>query len=111
MVMLAKGNRSKAVTKACKTHGGFYLGSIGGARWAARLGCVARCCRWLCVARCCRCLCVAGLRLSVSRLGCVAGCRGWAVSLDCYAGLRRWVPWLVAEAPRCVAVTALSCRH
>jgi len=30
MVMLAKGNRSKAVTKACKTHGGFYLGSIGG---------------------------------------------------------------------------------
>ena len=31
MVMLAKGNRSKAVTDACKTHGGFYLGSIGGA--------------------------------------------------------------------------------
>ena len=30
MVMLAKGNRSKAVTKACKAHGGFYLGSIGG---------------------------------------------------------------------------------
>lgn len=30
MVMLAKGNRSKAVTKACETHGGFYLGSIGG---------------------------------------------------------------------------------
>lgn len=30
MVMLAKGNRSQAVTKACKTHGGFYLGSIGG---------------------------------------------------------------------------------
>ena len=29
-VMLAKGNRSKAVTEACKTHGGFYLGSIGG---------------------------------------------------------------------------------
>jgi len=29
-VTLAKGNRSKAVTKACKTHGGFYLGSIGG---------------------------------------------------------------------------------
>ena len=28
--MLAKGNRSKAVTTACKTHGGFYLGSIGG---------------------------------------------------------------------------------
>jgi fumarate hydratase class I len=35
LVMLAKGNRSKAVTDACKTHGGFYLGSIGGA--AARL--------------------------------------------------------------------------
>ncbi|XP_064642224.1 fumarate hydratase class I, aerobic-like [Lineus longissimus] len=29
-IMLAKGNRSKQVTKACKTHGGFYLGSIGG---------------------------------------------------------------------------------
>ncbi len=35
MVMLAKGNRSKQVTEACKTHGGFYLGSIGGP--AARL--------------------------------------------------------------------------
>jgi fumarate hydratase class I len=34
-VMLAKGNRSKAVTEACKKHGGFYLGSIGGP--AARL--------------------------------------------------------------------------
>jgi fumarate hydratase class I len=31
MVMLAKGNRSKAVTDACKAHGGFYLGSVGGA--------------------------------------------------------------------------------
>jgi fumarate hydratase class I len=30
MVMLAKGNRSKAVTDACAKHGGFYLGSIGG---------------------------------------------------------------------------------
>jgi fumarate hydratase, class I len=30
MIMLAKGNRSQAVTKACKAHGGFYLGSIGG---------------------------------------------------------------------------------
>ena len=30
MVMLAKGNRSKQVTDACNTHGGFYLGSIGG---------------------------------------------------------------------------------
>jgi fumarate hydratase class I len=34
-VMLAKGNRSAAVTAACKKHGGFYLGSIGGP--AARL--------------------------------------------------------------------------
>ncbi|MCU0624738.1 MAG: FumA C-terminus/TtdB family hydratase beta subunit, partial [Gemmatimonadaceae bacterium] len=34
-VMLAKGNRSRQVTDACKTHGGFYLGSIGGP--AARL--------------------------------------------------------------------------
>jgi fumarate hydratase class I len=34
-VMLAKGNRSKQVTEACGTHGGFYLGSIGGP--AARL--------------------------------------------------------------------------
>lgn len=31
MVMIAKGNRSRAVTEACKKHGGFYLGSIGGA--------------------------------------------------------------------------------
>jgi len=31
MVMLAKGNRSRAVTDACKAHGGFYLGSVGGA--------------------------------------------------------------------------------
>ena len=35
MIMLAKGNRSKAVTEACKKNGGFYLGSIGGP--AARL--------------------------------------------------------------------------
>ncbi|MDO8606825.1 MAG: fumarate hydratase [Phaeospirillum sp.] len=35
MLMIAKGNRSKAVTDACKKHGGFYLGSVGGA--AARL--------------------------------------------------------------------------
>ena len=35
LVMLAKGNRSAAVTEACRRHGGFYLGSIGGA--AARL--------------------------------------------------------------------------
>jgi fumarate hydratase class I len=30
MVMIAKGNRSKVVTEACKKHGGFYLGSTGG---------------------------------------------------------------------------------
>ncbi|BAL92959.1 putative fumarate hydratase class I [Actinoplanes missouriensis 431] len=35
MVMLAKGNRSQQVTDACRTYGGFYLGSIGGP--AARL--------------------------------------------------------------------------
>ena len=35
MIMLAKGNRSKAVTDACQKNGGFYLGSIGGP--AARL--------------------------------------------------------------------------
>ena len=31
LVMIAKGNRTKAVTDACKKHGGFYLGTIGGA--------------------------------------------------------------------------------
>ena len=42
LVMLAKGNRSDAVTKACQAHGGFYLGSIGGP--AARLArdCIKR---------------------------------------------------------------------
>ena len=42
LVMLAKGNRSAAVTEACKKYGGFYLGSIGGA--AARLAqdCITR---------------------------------------------------------------------
>ncbi len=42
LVMLAKGNRSRQVTEACKTYGGFYLGSIGGP--AARLGrdCITR---------------------------------------------------------------------
>lgn len=35
MIMLAKGNRSQQVTDACRKHGGFYLGSIGGP--AARL--------------------------------------------------------------------------
>lgn len=42
IVMLAKGNRSRQVTEACKAYGGFYLGSIGGP--AARLGrdCITR---------------------------------------------------------------------
>jgi fumarate hydratase, class I len=42
LVMLAKGNRSSAVTSACARHGGFYLGSIGGP--AARLAqdCIKR---------------------------------------------------------------------
>jgi fumarate hydratase class I len=42
LVMLAKGNRSAAVTAACRKHGGFYLGSVGGA--AARLArdCITR---------------------------------------------------------------------
>jgi fumarate hydratase, class I len=42
LVMLAKGNRSAAVTAACQRYGGFYLGSIGGA--AARLAqdCITR---------------------------------------------------------------------
>jgi len=35
LVMLAKGNRSRRVTDACRAHGGFYLGSVGGP--AARL--------------------------------------------------------------------------
>jgi fumarate hydratase class I len=30
LIMIAKGNRSQQVTDACKKHGGFYLGSIGG---------------------------------------------------------------------------------
>ena len=30
MIMLAKGNRGRAVSRACKKYGGFYLGSIGG---------------------------------------------------------------------------------
>ncbi|MCF8572085.1 fumarate hydratase [Gordonia sp. HY002] len=40
MVMLAKGNRSKQVTKACDAHGGFYLGSIGGPAARLALDCI-----------------------------------------------------------------------
>jgi len=41
-VMLAKGNRSKAVTDACKTYGGFYLGSIGGPAARLALECITK---------------------------------------------------------------------
>ncbi len=40
LVMLAKGNRSKQVTTACETHGGFYLGSIGGPAARLALDCI-----------------------------------------------------------------------
>lgn len=40
MVMLAKGNRSKQVTDACKKYGGFYLGSIGGPAAALAENCI-----------------------------------------------------------------------
>jgi len=42
MVMLAKGNRSKAVTDACESHGGFYLGSIGGPAARLALDCIKK---------------------------------------------------------------------
>jgi fumarate hydratase class I len=42
MVMLAKGNRSSAVRKACAEHGGFYLGSIGGPAARLALDCIKR---------------------------------------------------------------------
>jgi fumarate hydratase class I len=42
LVMLAKGNRSPAVTAACKAHGGFYLGSIGGAAAKLAQDCITR---------------------------------------------------------------------
>jgi fumarate hydratase class I len=41
-VMLAKGNRSQAVTDACARHGGFYLGSIGGPAARLALDCIRR---------------------------------------------------------------------
>ena len=41
-VMLAKGNRSKAVTDTCKANGGFYLGSIGGPAARLALECIKR---------------------------------------------------------------------
>ncbi len=42
MVMLAKGNRSQAVTDACKKYGGFYLGSIGGPAARLALDCIKK---------------------------------------------------------------------
>ena len=42
MVMLAKGNRSQQVTDACKAHGGFYLGSIGGPAARLALDCIRK---------------------------------------------------------------------
>jgi len=42
LVMLAKGNRSAGVTTACKEHGGFYLGSIGGAAAKLAQDCITK---------------------------------------------------------------------
>jgi len=42
MVMLAKGNRSKQVTNACKKHGGFYLGSPGGPAAVLAQNCIKK---------------------------------------------------------------------
>ncbi|HAA93897.1 MAG TPA: fumarate hydratase [Rhodospirillaceae bacterium] len=42
MVMLAKGNRSNTVIEACKKHGGFYLGSIGGPAARLALDCIKK---------------------------------------------------------------------
>ena len=42
LVMLAKGNRSPAVTAACREHGGFYLGSIGGAAAKLAQDCITK---------------------------------------------------------------------
>jgi fumarate hydratase class I len=42
LVMLAKGNRSKAVTDACAAHGGFYLGSIGGPAAILAKNCITK---------------------------------------------------------------------
>ncbi len=42
LVMLAKGNRSAGVTAACQQHGGFYLGSIGGAAAKLARDCITK---------------------------------------------------------------------
>jgi len=42
MIMIGKGNRSSAVTKSCKQHGGFYLGSIGGVAATLSSNCIKK---------------------------------------------------------------------
>ena len=42
MISLAKGNRSPIVAAACKKHGGFYLGSIGGPAAALARDCIRK---------------------------------------------------------------------
>ncbi len=42
LIMLAKGNRSKAVKDSCKAHGGFYLGSVGGPAARLALDCIRK---------------------------------------------------------------------
>ncbi len=42
LVMLAKGNRSRAVRESCKAHGGFYLGSVGGPAARLALDCIRK---------------------------------------------------------------------
>ncbi len=42
LITLAKGNRSKQVTDACKKHGGFYLGSIGGPAAILAKNCITK---------------------------------------------------------------------
>jgi fumarate hydratase class I len=42
MIMLAKGNRSDVVIESCKTHGGFYLGSVGGPAARLALDCIRK---------------------------------------------------------------------
>ena len=42
MIMLAKGNRSRQVTDSCQSHGGFYLGSIGGPAARLALDCITK---------------------------------------------------------------------
>ncbi len=52
MVTLAKGNRSRAVTNACKKYGGFYLGSIGGPAAILAQDCIKKAGTCACVCAC-----------------------------------------------------------